>query len=47
LSGPEISDGGASEPVEVFFSYSRKDRGLRDKLAEHLRILERRGIIRG
>jgi hypothetical protein len=33
--------------VEVFFSYSHADEGLRDELAKHLKLLERQGLIRG
>lgn len=36
-----------AEPVEVFFSYSHKDKRLRDKLANHLKIFERRNLISG
>jgi formylglycine-generating enzyme required for sulfatase activity len=35
----------AQKPIEVFFSYSKEDRPLRDKLAKHLRSLERSGVI--
>jgi hypothetical protein len=35
------------KPIEVFFSFSHKDESLRDKLANHLKIFERRGIISG
>lgn len=31
--------------IEVFFSYSHKDEGLRDKLVNHLSILKRKNII--
>lgn len=31
--------------VEIFFSYSHKDEALRDDLAKHLSILQRRGVI--
>ncbi|MGK7885009.1 MAG: toll/interleukin-1 receptor domain-containing protein [Crocosphaera sp.] len=31
--------------IEVFFSYSHKDESLRDKLANHLKLLERQGVI--
>lgn len=31
--------------VEVFFSYSHKDEDLRDELAKHLIVLQRRGVI--
>jgi len=34
------------EPVEVFFSYSHRDEKLRDKLAPHLSMLQRQGIIK-
>jgi len=33
--------------VEVFFPYSHKDEKLRDKLANHLKIFERQGLISG
>jgi hypothetical protein len=33
--------------IEVFFSYTHADEALRDKLATHLRLLERQGIIAG
>jgi len=33
------------EAVEVFFSYSHKDEELRDKLANHLTMLRRQGVI--
>ena len=32
-------------PVKVFCSYSHRDEKLRDKLAQHLRILEHQGVI--
>jgi hypothetical protein len=31
--------------VEVFFSYSHRDEGLRDQLANHLALLQRQGVI--
>ena len=34
-------------PVDVFFSYSHEDEGLRNELAAHLKLLERNGYIRG
>jgi CheY-like chemotaxis protein len=34
------------EPVDLFYSYSHKDQMLRDELAGHLKIMERRGVIR-
>ncbi|MBF2085460.1 AAA-like domain-containing protein [Thermoleptolyngbya sp. C42_A2020_037] len=36
----------ALEPVTVFFSYSHRDERLRDKLAPHLSMLQRQGIIK-
>jgi hypothetical protein len=33
------------DSIELFFSYSHKDEALRDELATHLRLLERRGLI--
>ncbi|HEY9710956.1 MAG TPA: toll/interleukin-1 receptor domain-containing protein [Oculatellaceae cyanobacterium] len=35
----------STETVEVFFSYSHRDRDLRDELAKHLKLLERQGVI--
>ena len=32
-------------PPEVFFAYAREDKHLREELAKHLRILERKGVI--
>jgi hypothetical protein len=34
-----------SGAIAVFFSYSHKDEALRDKLATHLKLLERQGVI--
>jgi formylglycine-generating enzyme required for sulfatase activity len=34
-----------SQPISVFFSYSREDMELRNKLGKHLRSLERQGVI--
>jgi hypothetical protein len=34
------------EPVDVFFSYSHRDEKLRDKLALHLSMLQRQGVIK-
>lgn len=34
------------EPVDLFYSYAHEDRPLRDELAKHLKIMERRGVIR-
>lgn len=36
-----------AEPIEVFFSYSHKDKNLRDKLANQLKIFERQHLISG
>ena len=33
-------------PVELFYSYSHKDEGLRDELERHLQVLQRSGHIR-
>src|SRR5215470_3674119 len=38
---------GHGRPITVFFSYAHRDEALRNKLAEHLRLLERQGIITG
>lgn len=49
LAAPErerVSEPPAS-PIEVFFSYSERNRDLRDKLETHLAILKRKGVIRG
>lgn len=34
------------EPVDLFYSYAHEDEVLRDELAGHLKIMERRGVIR-
>jgi predicted alpha/beta hydrolase family esterase len=34
-----------TQPIEVFFSYDRKDEKLRDELEKHLTILKRQGVI--
>ena len=34
------------EPVDLFYSYAHEDRPLRDELAGHLKMMERRGVIR-
>jgi CheY-like chemotaxis protein len=34
------------EPVDLFYSYAHEDKALRDELAGHLKIMERRGVIR-
>lgn len=33
-------------PIDLFYSYAHEDEPLRDELAGHLKILERRGVIR-
>ena len=37
----------SSDAIEVFFSYSHKDEGLRKRLEEHLSVLRRQGVISG
>jgi tetratricopeptide (TPR) repeat protein len=37
----------ASQPVELFFSYSHKDQELRNELETHLAMLKNEGVIRG
>jgi len=34
------------EPVDLFYSYAHEDEPLREELAGHLKIMERRGVIR-
>ena len=34
------------EPVDLFYSYAHEDEKLRDELAGHLKIMERRNVIR-
>jgi CheY-like chemotaxis protein len=34
------------EPVDLFYSYAHEDEPLRNELAGHLKIMERRGVIR-
>jgi hypothetical protein len=36
-----------ARPIEIFYSYSRKDEELRDKLETHLSLLKRNGVIQG
>jgi CheY-like chemotaxis protein len=36
----------AMNPLDLFYSYAHEDEELRDELAGHLKILERRGVIR-
>lgn len=40
-----IPDQATEKQIEIFFSYSHKDEKLRDKLADHLSIMKRNGII--
>jgi TIR domain len=35
----------SKKPITLFYSYARKDKQLRDKLATHLRLLQRQGYI--
>jgi hypothetical protein len=35
-----------NHPIEIFFSYAREDEVLRDKLANHLKLLEREQVIK-
>ncbi len=44
--GTAQSRGTSNGPVELFFSYSHKDEGLRDELAKHLKPLEREGSLK-
>jgi tetratricopeptide (TPR) repeat protein len=37
----------SSSTIELFYSYSHKDEGLRDQLENHLAMLKRKGIIKG
>lgn len=41
MPGPAPS----AQAIEVFFSYAHEDKDLRDKLAKHLKILERQQVI--
>jgi CheY-like chemotaxis protein len=34
------------DPVDLFYSYAHEDEALRDELNKHLKIMERRGVIR-
>jgi CheY-like chemotaxis protein len=36
----------AQDPVDLFYSYAHEDEALRDELDKHLKIMERRGVIR-
>lgn len=35
----------SQQPLSIFFSYAHEDEALRDKLAKHLKLLERQGVI--
>jgi hypothetical protein len=34
------------QTIEIFFFYAHQDEALQDKLAKHLKLLERQGIIK-
>jgi len=36
---------GSQQPISIFFSYAHEDEALRDKLAKHLKLLERQKVI--
>ncbi len=42
---PPITSNSENQVIEVFFSYAHKDEELRDELANHLKLLERQGVI--
>jgi hypothetical protein len=44
---PEPMSKPENEAIEVFFSYAREDKDLRDELAKHLKLLERQKVIKG
>lgn len=44
--GPIQEEECGVEPVDLFYSYAHEDEALRDELAGHLKIMERRGVIR-
>lgn len=44
---PEPTPKPENEAIEVFFSYAREDKDLRDELAKHLKLLERQKVIKG
>ncbi len=39
------TSGSENQAIEVFFSYAHEDEELRDKLAKHLKLLERQKVI--
>jgi hypothetical protein len=47
LSAPAQEPAKPGPPVDVFYSYAREDLALRDELAKHLTLLEKRGLFRG
>ena len=42
---PKTTKSPSSDAVEIFFSYSHEDEELRDKLAKHLKLMQRQGVI--
>ena len=42
---PVLNAALAASPISLFYSYAHEDQALRDELAGHLKILERRGLI--
>jgi hypothetical protein len=40
-----MSDPSSSKPIQLFYSYSHKDEGLRNELETHLSALKRQGVI--
>jgi hypothetical protein len=44
--GAQLMPATPAKAVEVFYSYTHKDEGLRDQLAEHLSSLRRQGYIK-
>ncbi len=43
--GNKLMSVSPTKPIEVFFSYDRKDEKMRDELEKHLSILKRQGVI--
>lgn len=35
----------APDPIEIFISYSRRDKWFKGELAKHLSLLKRQGVI--
>ena len=46
LMNPEPMSKPENQAIEVFFSYARKDKDLRDELAKHLKLLVRQKVIK-